>query len=147
MLWQTVTANLWRALSIVLAALAVAAVVACVFLWAGRVSADARADAAEERKKELEQDIVEVWKAVEAADISAKASQGARSSADQRQADRDARGAKVEGYARSAGNRCTADPDLMRELEAGAGDIRRAEDRLRRIGRAEGQQAKPARAD
>lgn len=147
MILSNLRARAWQVAAILSAVLAVAAVVGWAFSGWRAAASDSRADAAEARAEGLAKQLEDARKAVEAADVSAKASQGARDSAAQRQADRDERSARVEGYARDAGNTCVGSADILRELEEGSGDIRRAEDRLRGVGRTKGQEANGPRPD
>ena len=147
MILANLRAQGWKWAAIVCAALAVAAVVLWAFSGWRAAASDARADAAEARAAELEQDIKEMWAAIEAADVSSEATQTARKGAEQRQAKRDTDMQRVEGYARDAGNVCVGSADILRESQAREGDIRSAEDRLRHRGRATGQDSDPAKPD
>lgn len=115
----------------IFAVLAVAALVACAFLWMGRTAADARADAAEQRARALQGEIAALKEAGKRDDVAAEATTVARKAADARQPIQEARAARVRGYADSAGDTCKPDPRIVRELADGADRVRAATGRLR----------------
>ena len=134
----------WRAA--LFAVLAVAAVVACLFLgWRG--AADRlRADAAEQRAEALAGQ-VKALKAAEArADVADKATHVALSNMDKAAAETNERLARLEGRIRDRPPVPAVcpdpDADLLRESQAGADRFRAASGELRRLRGPEGAGAK-----
>ena len=136
-------ATLQRYAILALGVLAVALVIGCCFLAARSRISDLRADAAEQRAAISEGKFAAMKQAIARDDKSADATNNARAANDSKAAQINKRLAVVEQKAHDRPPVpvvCPSpDPDLLRELQAGSGRVRAAEDRLRGLRRPAGQ--------
>lgn len=121
-----------RYLLLALGTVAVCLLIACLFLRNSANRANVRADAATARAQAAEATLRQV---TFAETTNAEATAMARSGADTRKAINAVSTARVRGYADSVADGCTASPDILRELQAKADDIRTAQGRLRDLRR------------